>query len=62
MGYLIFFGIWAAGIIGWVLNVIQIVAAFPATFALITPYMALKLVGIVAVPFGSIMGWIGLFY
>lgn len=43
--------------IGWVLNVVQLVHAAAAP---ITGIFVLKCIGIVVVPFGGILGWVGL--
>lgn len=48
--------LWIAFAIGWVMNIVQIVALvnFPITGLLI-----LKCVGILVAPLGGILGWIG---
>ena len=46
--------LWAAGVIGWVMN---IVAIANGTFDPLTPMMVLRLVGIFMLPLGGVLGW-----
>ena len=50
-------GIWAAGIIGWIANIVQVVETLKAP---ITGLFILKCVGIVLAPLGSVLGWLGI--
>lgn len=44
------------GLIGWIWNIVKFVDLCCST---ITPWFVMRLVGIFAVPFGAIIGWIG---
>jgi hypothetical protein len=48
-------GILALGISGWVLNIIELLGM---SFDVFTLELALRLLGIVVVPLGAIIGWI----
>lgn len=47
--------------IGWVANLIQIFSTMPATFGEMTPFYVAKIIGVVFVPIGSVLGWVGFF-
>lgn len=49
--------LWVALLVGWALNVIQVIHLASAT---ITGVFVLKCIGIPVVPFGAILGWVGL--
>lgn len=50
--------LWVAAVVGWIMNIVQLVGMINSP---ITTLFILKVVGIFAAPFGSVMGWIGLF-
>lgn len=50
---LAFFGLWVAGIIGWIAN---IVAIFGSSFEPITGELVLRIIGVFVAPLGAIMG------
>jgi hypothetical protein len=47
-------------IAGWVMNIVQIVMAFPVAWSAIGPMFVLKVVGVFAGPLGAVLGWVGL--
>jgi hypothetical protein len=53
---LVFF--WAALIVGWAANIIQVVGLVSGD---ITALLIIKCVGVIAPPLGSVLGWAGLF-
>lgn len=53
--------VWAAFVIGWILNIYQVFKTMPATFADMAPFYVAKVVCIFIAPVGSVLGWIGLF-
>ncbi len=53
--YILLWVVIIAGIIGWVLNIIQLVALLSAPFSLM---IILKAVGIFVAPLGGLLGWI----
>lgn len=53
--------IWLLFIAGWVMNIVQVFRAMPATVSEATPMFIAKAVCIFAAPIGSVLGWIGLF-
>lgn len=55
---LVIIGLWIAAVVGYIANIVQLVQNYDHT---ITIQFAIKLVGILAAPVGSIMGWIGIF-
>lgn len=46
-------GLWIAGIIGWVLNLVKI---FDADFAHVTGVLVLRIIGVFIAPIGSVLG------
>ena len=48
-------GLWIAGIVGWVMNIITL---YHMSFATINGELVLRLVGIFVAPIGSIMGFL----
>lgn len=63
MPALILLGLWLAGIVGWVLNVYQVIVGFInlEVFSEISGYLVIKTVCIFLGPVGSVLGWVGLF-
>jgi hypothetical protein len=53
--------IWLLFIAGWVMNIVQVFKAMPATMGEATPMFLAKAICIFAAPIGSVLGWIGLF-
>ncbi len=53
LGYI---ALWVAAIIGWILNIVQVVQMADES---ITGMFVLKCVGILAAPLGAVLGWIG---
>lgn len=55
--------LWAAALVGWILNICQVAYSVFAVTAIgdIPPYVILKIVGIFIAPLGSVLGFIGLF-
>lgn len=51
--------VWLVMLIGWVMNIIQVVDTF--NIDAITGLIIIKIIGIVVGPLGAVMGWIGLF-
>ena len=58
MAGLVIISIWLVGVIGWVLNGVQIVHTLDMP---ITGLFILKCIGIFVAPLGSVLGWVGLF-
>lgn len=56
-GYLTFVSLWIGIVIGWILNVIQILGMLDTTA---TGLLVMKAVGVILVPLGGILGWLGL--
>ena len=50
--------IWLACIVGWIMNLMQIVA-LATSVAPITTMFIVKCVGVLIAPVGAILGWIG---
>lgn len=44
--------------IGWVLNIVQVI---PHLHDPLTTMVLLKLIGIIALPLGAVLGWVGCF-
>jgi len=56
-------GIWFLfGVVGWCLNLYQAIHHAPHLLAESTFVWILHAVGVVAVPLGSVMGWLGLLF
>lgn len=53
---LIWIAVWILGVIGWIMNIVQIVKTIDAP---ITGMFILKCVGVLAAPLGAVLGWIG---
>jgi len=53
-------GLWAAGIIGYIANLVDVVTMSLAGAAFTTLFLG-KLVGIVIFPLGFVLGWVGIF-
>ena len=51
----------AAGLVGWVANLVQIIQQWPSGWDAVTPMIAMKLIGIIVPPLGAVMGWVGFF-
>ena len=58
MAGLVIISIWLVGVIGWVLNGVQIVHTLDMP---ITGLFILKCIGIFVAPLGSVLGCVGLF-
>mgnify|MGYP006948435063 CR=1 FL=1 len=56
LGELLVALIYIFGIIGWIMNIVQVVRTMNDP---LTGYFVLKCVGILAAPLGAILGWIG---
>ncbi len=58
MGFAVvgWFALWLALIIGWIMNIVQVVQLASEPFSTL---LAVKLVGILVAPLGAILGWIG---
>lgn len=60
MGIIIWFALWAILLIGWVMNIVQVIgmalADHPATTLFIT-----KCIGIPFGPLGGVLGWVTAF-
>ncbi len=54
-GVLAMLTLWLAVAIGWILNIIAIVHAVSGPF---TTMLAVRLLGVVVVPLGGVMGWV----
>lgn len=54
-GMLTIIGLWIAGLVGWVMN---IMALYHMSFATITGELVLRCVGIFVAPIGSVMGFL----
>lgn len=52
---LMWFALWAAVIVGWVMNVIKIVGLLNTD---ITPMFVARAVGVFAVPLGAVLGYL----
>lgn len=50
--------LWLAGVIGWVMNLMQIVA-LATSVAPVTTMFIIKCVGVLIAPVGAFLGWIG---
>ena len=48
--------LWAVGVYGWVMNIVQLVAIADST---ITGMFILKAIGIIVAPLGAVLGLIG---
>lgn len=48
-------GVWIAMLVGWVLNIVDI---FGMGLSVMSPELILRLVGIVLVPLGGVMGYL----
>jgi len=55
VGVFAFIALWIAGIIGWVMNIIDIIHSSGGPF---TVLLVLRIVGIFAFPLGAILGWV----
>lgn len=55
VGMLAIIGLWIAGLVGWVMNIITL---YHMSFATITGELVLRCVGIFVAPIGSIMGFL----
>jgi hypothetical protein len=53
--------VWVVVIIGWILNIVQVVQQMPATLNDATPMFLIKAVCILVAPAGAVFGYIGLF-
>jgi hypothetical protein len=49
--------LWIVGLLGWVLNIVQVLSHIPAQLNEATPMYILRIVGILAVPLGSVLGF-----
>lgn len=56
MAHLVVLLIWVFGVIGWIMNIVQLAAV-----SSVTGWAILKGVGIIVGPLGSILGYINLF-
>ena len=54
IGYLIGFGIVAAGLVGWIMNIVSIAHA---NFSDINGMLILRVVGIFVAPLGAVLGY-----
>jgi hypothetical protein len=52
-------GLWAAAVIGWVLNIYKLIVAVQAAaiLAAMDPFTILRAVGVFLAPLGAIIGW-----
>lgn len=57
IGFLAYFALCIAGVIGWVMNVWQVIG-LAKTATTLTVWLALKVVGIFAFPLGAVLGWL----
>jgi len=55
-GVLLYIALILAAVIGWVMNIIQIVHMSDGG---VTAKLIIKLIGVFAAPLGALMGWIG---
>ena len=55
MGYIIVAGIWLAGIVGWVMNIVTIAQS---SFDPITGMLVLRCIGVVLAPLGAVLGYL----
>lgn len=55
------FLIWLAFIIGWILNIVQIVHQMPERIGDATGMLVFKIICVFVAPVGSVLGYIGLF-
>lgn len=53
-GALFILMMWAAGLIGWVMNIVDL---FDQSFTPLTAVAVLRVVGIFVPPLGAVMGW-----
>lgn len=53
--------IWLGMVLGWCLNIYQVVSMMPSTFGEMTPFWVFKIVSILVAPVGSVLGYVGLF-
>jgi len=49
--------LWLVGLLGWVLNIVQVLSHIPAQLNEATTLYILRIVGIFAVPLGSVLGF-----
>lgn len=52
--YLIIFSLWAAAIIGWIMNILSIIST---CCAVINGLLVVKIIGIVVFPLGAFLGY-----
>jgi hypothetical protein len=51
------FLLWLVGLLGWVLNIVQVISHIPTQLNEAAPMYILRVVGIVAFPLGSVLGF-----
>jgi hypothetical protein len=49
--------LWLVGLLGWLLNIMQVLSHIPAQLNEAAPMYILRVVGIVAFPLGSVLGF-----
>jgi hypothetical protein len=55
VGVFAFIALWIAGIIGWVMNITDIIYSAGGPF---TTLLVVRIVGIFVFPLGAILGWV----
>jgi hypothetical protein len=55
MAALIFVIVWFAGLVGWILNIIEIISNFST---LLNGLMVMRIIGVFMAPLGAILGYI----
>jgi hypothetical protein len=53
MAALIFVIVWLAGLVGWILNIVEIISNFS-----VTGLMVMRVIGVFMAPLGAILGYI----
>lgn len=51
-------GIFIAGVVGWVMNIISLFTSADVSLASLTLMTVLRIVGIFVPPLGAVLGWI----
>lgn len=52
------FGLIVAGIIGWIMNVVQVIT-IASEQGVVSTMFVLKCIGVLVAPLGAVLGWIG---
>jgi hypothetical protein len=55
MAALIFVIVWLAGIVGWILNIVEIISHFSV---LLNGLMVVRIIGVFVAPLGAILGYV----